>query len=116
MVIDDESYWSRRYDAYRTNHYYRLFSLLVANRIQFLSKFDGIVADATHAKSVLEAIQGCFHDRGITFYAVPYDILALLVIAHLGPDAYLDFGIYAWKPEILDSIMAYLNSAKVTST
>jgi hypothetical protein len=100
-TVSEEDYWRKDQGGmWRLNHYYRLFLILVASGIEQLKDVEEMFSETSAHRQTLEMINHRLGAKGITFYAIPYDILTLLVISTLGSRARMHLGVHAWRDDI----------------
>lgn len=107
-AVDMDAYWAEDNWNQRMCHDYRLFLILIENRVEYIKDLEGMLADGEGAREFLSNLLIEFRQRGITFLAIPYDILTLLVLRKIGPHAVMELGIYQWREDIhkaLESIL-----------
>ena len=102
--VDYVVYWNEENWNQRMSHDYRLFLILIENGIEFLNDFAKILEDTPEAREFLKGLHSEFLSQGVSFVAIPYDILTLLVLRYLGDSAVMELGIYQWRDDIHEAL------------
>lgn len=103
--ISQEEYWDPNTGSlWRLGHFYRMFLILVASKIEMISDVEVMIEDTPANRESLSNLILELKKHGITFFAIPYDILTLLVLIHLREKAIMRLGIHLWKDEIHEAL------------